>query len=140
VTENRVVWVFGSAVKDAIQDITPTRLTKVALSKLREADHIAQKILRESGYHRAISQMPIVLTPIHFDRDPLLSRVPSCQHSVVIRTFITSDFMTGVPALPGDQLPIAVLKKMVTELKNLQGISRIMFDLTAKPPGTTEWE
>jgi len=137
---NRVVWVFGSAVKDAIQDITPTRLTKVALSKLREADHIAQKILRESGYHRAISQMPVVLTPLHFDRDPLLSRVPSCQHSVVIRTFITSDFMTGVPALPGDQLPIAVLKKMVTELKNLQGISRIMFDLTAKPPGTTEWE
>ncbi len=48
--------------------------------------------------------------------------------------------MTGVPALPGDQLPIAVLKKMVTELNTLQGISRIMFDLTAKPPGTTEWE
>lgn len=137
---NRVVWVFGSAVKDGIQDITPTRLTSVVLSKLREADHIAQKILRDSGYHRAISQMPIVLTPLHFDRDPLLSRTSSCQHSIVIRTFITSDFMTGVPALPGDQLPIAVLKKMVTELKTLQGISRIMFDLTAKPPGTTEWE
>jgi len=137
---NRVVWVFGPAVRDAIQDITPTRLTKVALSKLREADHIAQKILRDSGYHRAISQMPIVLTPLHFDRDPLLSRVPSCQHSVVIRTFITSDFMTGVPAIPGDHLPIAVLKKMVTELQSLPGISRIMYDLTAKPPGTTEWE
>ena len=52
-----MVWVFGPAVKDAIQDITPTRLTKVALSKLREADHIAQKILRDSGYHRAISQV-----------------------------------------------------------------------------------
>ena len=51
-----------------------------------------------------------------------------------------SDFMTGIPALPGDHLPIAVLKKMVTEMKNLQGISRIMYDLTAKPPGTTEWE
>ena len=54
---SRVVWVFGPAVKDGIQDITPTRLTKVALSKLREADHIAQKILRDSGYHRAISQV-----------------------------------------------------------------------------------
>ena len=53
----RVVWVFGSAVKDGIQDITPTRLTSVVLSKLREADHIAQKILRDSGYHRAISQV-----------------------------------------------------------------------------------
>jgi len=137
---NRVVWVFGPAVKDAIQDITPTRLTSVVLSKLREADYVAQKILSDSGYHKKISQMPVVLTPLHFDRDPLLSRTPSCQHSVVIRTFITSDFMTGIPALPGDQLPIAVLKKMVTEMKNLQGISRIMYDLTAKPPGTTEWE
>ena len=57
----RVVWVFGPAVRDAIQDITPTRLTKVALSKLREADHIAQKILRDSGYHRAISQVLLML-------------------------------------------------------------------------------
>ena len=60
--------------------------------------------------------------------------------SIIFSCSFFSDFMTGVPALPGDQLPIAVLKKMVTELKNLQGISRIMFDLTAKPPGTTEWE
>jgi len=137
---NRVVWVFGPSVRDPILDITPTRLTSGVLSKLREADYLAQKILRDSGYHQTISQMPIVLTPLHFDRDPLLSRTPSCQHSLVIRTFITSDFMTGIPATPGDQLPIAVLKKMVAEMKNLQGISRIMYDLTAKPPGTTEWE
>ena len=56
-----------------------------------------------------VSQMPIVLIPIHFDRDvqqrPLM---PSCQRSVVIRTFRTSDFMTGVPAVPGKDLPIHV--------------------------------
>ena len=53
----RVVWVFGPAVKDAIQDITPTRLTSVVLSKLREADYVAQKILSDSGYHKKISQV-----------------------------------------------------------------------------------
>jgi len=57
-----------------------------------------------SGYINKISQMPVVLIPVHFDRDPLLHS-PSCQHSVVIRTFITSDFMTGIAAEPGNHLP-----------------------------------
>ncbi len=58
-----------------------------------------------------ISQMPVVLIPVHFDRDTAptpQNRDPSLQHSVVIRTFITNDFMTGVPATPGDQLPLDV--------------------------------
>lgn len=51
--------------------------------------------------------MPVILTPLHFDRDPL-QKQPSCQRSVVIRTFITSDFMTGVPAVPGSEIPVEV--------------------------------
>ena len=51
--------------------------------------------------------MPVVLLPLHFDRDPLLrAAFPSCQRSVCIRTFITSDFMTGIPATPGKHLPL----------------------------------
>ena len=57
-----------------------------------------------SGHAKSLSQMPVILIPIHFDRDPML-RIPSCQRSVVIRTFITKDFMTGVPAVPGKELP-----------------------------------
>ena len=57
-----------------------------------------------------ISQMPVVLIPVHFDRDPLRRPiVPSCKRSVVIRTFITSDYMTGIPATPGKHLPLQVL-------------------------------
>lgn len=52
--------------------------------------------------------MPVILTPLHFDRDPL-QKQPSCQRSVVIRTFITSDFMTGVPATPGSEIPVEVI-------------------------------
>jgi GMP synthase (glutamine-hydrolysing) len=57
-----------------------------------------------AGHMKSLSQMPVVLIPIHFDRDPL-SRVPSCQRSVVIRTFITNDFMTGIPATIGKEIP-----------------------------------
>lgn len=54
---------------------------------------------------RNISQMPVVLIPIHFDRDPV-NRIPSCQRSIVLRPFVTNDFMTGVPARPGsEQMP-----------------------------------
>uniref|UniRef100_A0A6I8P747 GMP synthase [glutamine-hydrolyzing] n=1 Tax=Ornithorhynchus anatinus TaxID=9258 RepID=A0A6I8P747_ORNAN len=136
---NRVVYVFGPPVKEPPTDVTPTFLTTGVLSTLRQADFEAHSILRESGYAGKISQMPVILTPLHFDRDPL-QKQPSCQRSVVIRTFITSDFMTGIAATPGNEIPVEVVLKMVTEIKKIPGISRVMYDLTSKPPGTTEWE
>lgn len=54
-----------------------------------------------------VSQIPVVLLPLHFDRDIAL-RKPSCQRSIVIRPFLSNDFMTGVPALPGKDVPIEV--------------------------------
>uniref|UniRef100_A0A8C2C2P8 GMP synthase (glutamine-hydrolyzing) n=1 Tax=Cyprinus carpio TaxID=7962 RepID=A0A8C2C2P8_CYPCA len=136
---NRVVYVFGSHVKEPPTDITPTFLTTGVLSTLRQADFVAHSILRESGYSSKISQMPVILTPLHFDRDPL-QKQPSCRRSVIIRTFITSDFMTGIAATPDNQIPEEVVLKMVNEIKKIPGISRVMYDLTSKPPGTTEWE
>lgn len=29
---------------------------------------------------------------------------------------------------------------MVNEIMKVEGISRVLYDLTPKPPGTTEWE
>jgi len=58
-----------------------------------------------AGSIQKMSQMPVVLIPIHFDRD-LLSHLPSCQHSVVLRPFITADFMTGISAQPGKHISV----------------------------------
>lgn len=136
---NRVCYTFGKRIKFQIQDITPTFLSPGVISTLKQADHVAYSVIQKHGIVDKISQMPIVLIPVHFDRDPI-DHIPSCQRSVVIRTFITSDFMTGVPATPGKQIPIEVLNEMVASLKEVQGISRVLYDLTSKPPGTTEWE
>lgn len=66
---------------------------------------------------KGISQMPVVLVPLHFDRDPV-DRKPSAQRSVVIRPFITNDFMTGVPVIPGtESLPIQVSLKIIIMVK-----------------------
>ena len=43
----------------------------------------------------------------HFDRDTA-ANTKSCQRSIVIRAFITEDFMTGVPAIPDKHIPFAV--------------------------------
>jgi len=63
------------------------------------------------------------------------------KRSIAIRTFITNDFMTVVPAEPGTEyMPLAVLEEMVKGIEKVPGISRVVYDLTSKPPGTTEWE
>ncbi|CAG2179509.1 unnamed protein product [Oppiella nova] len=136
---NRVCYIFGDEVKYPVHDITHTCLTTGVLSQLRQADSIATKTLMASGYGSAISQMPVILIPIHFDRD-VASTNQSYQRSVVIRTFITEDFMTGVPAIPNRHIPLEVFRQMATEIVAINGISRVLYDLTPKPPGTTEWE
>ncbi|ELT99234.1 hypothetical protein CAPTEDRAFT_224299 [Capitella teleta] len=136
---NRVVYVLGSPVTEDVTDITPTYLTPGILGKLREADHAAHSALSLSGYTAKVSQMPVVLVPVHFDRSADRHQ-PSCQHSVVLRPFVTADFMTGVAAQPGKHMPAEVVLKMAEAMMAVPGISRVMYDLTSKPPGTTEWE
>ncbi|KAJ8668804.1 hypothetical protein QAD02_000063 [Eretmocerus hayati] len=136
---NRVCYIFGNKVQHPVMDVTPTHLTPNVISTLRQADHVANQVLTANNCMGSISQMPIVLIPIHFDRD-YASRAPPCQRSVVLRPFCSRDFMTGTAAVPGNELPMMVIKKMVSEILLVPGISRVLYDLTSKPPGTTEWE
>ncbi|XP_045107966.1 GMP synthase [glutamine-hydrolyzing]-like [Portunus trituberculatus] len=136
---NRVCFVFGGTVKEQVHDITQTNLTPGVLATLRQADFLANQVLAESSFMEKIAQMPVVVVPVHFDRDPV-ARLPSCQRSVVLRPFITHDFMTGIPALPGKHIPVELINKMVAEILSVPGVCRVMYDLTSKPPGTTEWE
>ena len=55
-----------------------------------------------------------------------MESVPSCCRSVVIRPSLTHDFMTGVPAVPGKDLSIDLVSKMVTEIGTVPGI--VMYD------------
>lgn len=136
---NRVTYIFGDPVSDQLQDITPTMLSFNVLSTLRQCDFIANQIMKERNLTGNVSQMPVVLVPLHFDRDAM-TREPSCQRCVVLRPFITRDFMTGLAAVPGKHLPEDAIFQMAKEIKQVAGISRVLYDLSSKPPGTTEWE
>eukprot|EP00578_Thalassiosira_sp_NH16_P003531 CAMPEP_0181132014 /NCGR_PEP_ID=MMETSP1071-20121207/30768_1 /TAXON_ID=35127 /ORGANISM="Thalassiosira sp., Strain NH16" /LENGTH=622 /DNA_ID=CAMNT_0023218317 /DNA_START=67 /DNA_END=1935 /DNA_ORIENTATION=+ len=130
---NRVVYVFGDAVAEtSLAEITETYPSEGAFDQLRVADDAAMRVLQKSGLDRSVAQMPIVSFPVHFGEDG--------KRSIGIRTMITNDFMTGDIALPGRELPVKVIHEMVTEIKKDSSIARVVYDLTSKPPGTTEWE
>ncbi len=77
-----------------------------------------------------ISQMPVVLIPIHFDRNPdQRPFVPSCQRSIVLRPFISSDFMTGIPATPDNDIPMSVSDEYNTCFVGGQIITIIMLTI-----------
>ena len=130
---NRIVYVFGDALTETSQDkITVTYPSKDAFDQLRIADDAATKVLQKHGLNKAVAQMPIVSFPVNFGKEG--------KRSIGIRTMITNDFMTGDIALPGRDLPVDVVHEMVAEILKDDSIVRVVYDLTSKPPGTTEWE
>jgi len=136
---NRVIYVFGEALgpNNSITQITKSHLVPPLIQLLQQADHIVTKHLMASPHWAKLSQVPVVLYPIPFTTTP--NSIPT--HSIAIRTFITNDFMTGRPAFPPHEIDMATLNNIVINIQtSLPQIGRVSYDLTAKPPGTTEWE
>jgi GMP synthase (glutamine-hydrolysing) len=129
---NRVVYVFGDRLQEPIREITPTFLTSESISQLRLADWHVNEVLYKYGLHESLSQVPVVSFPVNFGNPG--------DRSIGIRTFITNDFMTGIPAIPGIHVPKEALSEIVDRLLTIPNIARVVYDLTSKPPGTTEWE
>lgn len=94
-------------------------------------------IMKRHNAYSSISQMPVVLIPVEFDRENKeMNDDNSSQHSIVLRTFLTKDFMTGKSAVPEETFPLEMLDEICqTIIANVPGISRILYDLTSKPPG-----
>ena len=115
---NRVCFVFGKKVTGAIKVVTPTFPRPESLAQLREADAKCNKILIDNNLTRVLSQVPIVSFPIDFDAVGEVEN--TTKRSIAIRTFITNDFMTGVPAVPGNaEMPNSVLLDMVKEVSKV---------------------
>lgn len=130
---NRVVFGFGPQLPQEITSVTPTFLTQDVVKQLQQADDLVQKELMQNELHTKVSQVPVISIPLGIETQG--------NRSIVIRTIITNDFMTGVPAVPDETFPSSILLDLAESIaQNVPGISRAFYDLTAKPPGTTEWE
>lgn len=58
-------------------------------------------------------------------------------YTVALRSVKTDDFMTA----EWTRLPYDLLETVSSRIINeVRGISRVVYDITSKPPGTVEWE
>ena len=59
------------------------------------------------------------------------------EYVVALRSVATSDFMTA----DWVQIPYDILNTVSTRIVNeVNGINRVVYDITSKPPATIEWE
>ena len=102
---------------------------------LRLADHIFIEELRKHELYDKVSQAFTVFLPVK--SVGVTGDGRRYQYVVALRAVETIDFMTARWAhLPYDFLD-GVSRRIVNEV---EGISRVVYDVTGKPPGTIEWE
>lgn len=103
--------------------------------KLRYADAILTDELRKSGWYEKTSQAFVVFLPIK--SVGVLGDARHYDHVVAVRVVETIDFMTAHVA----HLPHEFLEKISNRIINeVRGISRVVYDISSKPPATIEWE
>ncbi|CAK0779729.1 GMP synthetase [Gammaproteobacteria bacterium] len=102
---------------------------------LRLADHIFIEELRRHELYDRVSQAFAVFLPVK--SVGVLGDNRHYAHVIALRAVETLDFMTARWAhLPYEFLD-AVCRRIVNEVR---GVSRVVYDITGKPPGTIEWE
>jgi GMP synthase (glutamine-hydrolysing) len=102
---------------------------------LRQADHIFIEELRRHDLYDKTSQAFAVFLPVR--SVGVMGDGRRYDYVVSLRAVETIDFMTAHWArLPYDFLDV-VSRRIVNEVK---GISRVVYDISGKPPATIEWE
>jgi len=102
---------------------------------LRRADAIFIEALRRHGLYDTVSQAFAVFLPVK--SVGVTGDGRRYDHVVSLRAVETIDFMTARAA----HLPHAFLDEVATRICNsIPGISRVVYDISSKPPATIEWE
>ena len=110
-------------------------VTKEYADILRLADHIFIEELRKQDLYDKVSQAFVVFLPIK--SVGVTGDGRRYQYVVSLRAVETIDFMTARWA----HLPYEFLEHVSSRIINeVPGLSRVVYDVTGKPPGTIEWE
>ena len=110
-------------------------ITKKKLDTLREADAIFREEIANAGLEKEANQYFAVLTDTR--SVGVMGDMRTYGYTVALRSVTTDDFMTA----EWTRLPYEVLEKASSRITNeVSGISRVVYDITSKPPATVEWE
>ncbi|MFP5465765.1 MAG: glutamine-hydrolyzing GMP synthase, partial [Gammaproteobacteria bacterium] len=110
-------------------------VTKAAADTLRLADHIFIEELRRAGWYERTSQAFAVYLPVK--SVGVTGDGRRYEPVVALRAVETVDFMTARWAhLPYELLDVCS-RRIINEVP---GLSRVVYDISGKPPATIEWE
>lgn len=110
-------------------------ITREKLNYVRESDAILREEIKNAGLEKSIWQ--------YFTVCPGCKSVGvrdgkrTYEQAIAIRAILSSDAMTADVA----ELPYPLLTKIATRIvAEVDGVNRVMYDITPKPPSTIEWE
>lgn len=110
-------------------------ITEDKLDILKEADAIFREEIMNSGFERDINQYFAVLTSTK--TVGVMGDDRTYGYVIALRAITTTDFMTA----DWSKLPYELLAKVSNRIINeVNGVNRIVYDITSKPPATIEWE
>ena len=110
-------------------------ITRDRLEALREADAILREEFDNCGLAEKVWQYFVVIPDIKSVGVKDDSRYEGWP--AIIRAVNTKDAMTATI----EEIPYAVLRKITARITaEVNGINRVLYDITPKPTGTIEWE
>ena len=110
-------------------------ITRDRLHALREADAILREEFDKAGLNQTVWQYFVIVPDIRSVGVKEDSRYEGWP--AIIRAINTKDAMTATV----EEIPYAILHRITKRITNeVEGINRVLYDLTPKPTGTIEWE
>ena len=111
-------------------DITPEKVEIV-----QNADDIFIRMLRQYELYDKVWQAGAILLPIR--SVGVMGDERTYESTIALRAVTSTDGMTADWA----HLPYEFLAKVSNEIINkVQGVNRVVYDISSKPPATIEWE
>ncbi|HEY6944011.1 MAG TPA: glutamine-hydrolyzing GMP synthase [Candidatus Acidoferrum sp.] len=110
-------------------------VSRSQLVTLQEADAIVVDEIRRAGLYEKVWQAFAVLLPVR--SVGVMGDFRTYGQTIAIRVVESDDAMTADwVKLPGD-----VLERISTRIVNeVRGVTRVVYDVSSKPPSTIEWE
>ena len=110
-------------------------VTRRRLRLLREVDDLLLQEIKTAGYYKKLWQSFAVLLPLK--SVGVMGDQRTYENIVAIRAVTSIDAMTADWA----RLPHKFLANVSNRIINeVNGVNRVVYDISSKPPGTIEWE